>query len=139
MLVTKKYYKIASRQLNVITPTTLTLSKSANNIYFNLLLPFTNVFCFFADNVRKFRPIVQRLALWLDLGQLSTLPKSTCPKILIVTKGGEDVPSNNKSDLRVFKRMLSKETIMDVLEQFLDIRILSLAACKKNLFNKACY
>jgi hypothetical protein len=56
-----------------------------------------------------------------------------------VTELGEDVLGNDKLNLRVFKQMLSKETTMDVLEQFLDIQILSLAARKKNLFNKACY
>ena len=35
--------------------------------------------------------------------------------------------------------MLSKETTIDVLKQFLDIRILSLVACSKNLLNKARY
>jgi len=33
--------------------------------------------------------------------------------------------------------MLSEETTIDVLEQFLDIRILSLVARNKNLLNKA--
>ena len=62
-LATKKCYKIVSRQLNSRTPTTPTLSKSADKIYFRLLSPFADVFCFFADDVGKFRPIVQRLAL----------------------------------------------------------------------------
>jgi hypothetical protein len=35
--------------------------------------------------------------------------------------------------------MLSKETIIDVLEQFLDIWILSLIAYNKDLSNKAYY
>jgi hypothetical protein len=136
-LATKKCHEMASRQLNSRTPTTPTLSECADKIYFRLLSPFTNVFCFFAEDVKRFRPIIHCLALWLDLGQPSTLPKSTCPKVLIVTERREEVLANNKSDLRVFKRMLGKETTMDVLEQFSDIRILSLAACKKNLSNKA--
>jgi hypothetical protein len=56
-----------------------------------------------------------------------------------VTKQGEDVLGNNKSNLRVFKQMLSKETMIDVLEQFLDIWLLSLVAYKRNLFNKSRY
>ena len=83
--------------LPISTPT---LPESANNIYFRLLSPFTDVFCFFANDIRQFRPIVQRLALWLDLGQLSTLSKSTRPKVLIVTKQGEEVLGDDKSDLR---------------------------------------
>ena len=56
-----------------------------------------------------------------------------------MTEPEEDVLGNDKSDLRIFKQMLSEETTIDVLEQFSDIRILSLAARKKNLFNKARY
>jgi hypothetical protein len=56
-----------------------------------------------------------------------------------MTKQREDVLGDNELDLRVFKQMLSKETIIDVLEQFLDIRLLSLVACKRNLFNKSRY
>jgi hypothetical protein len=56
-----------------------------------------------------------------------------------VTKRGEDVVGDNKSDLRNFKQILSKETTIDVLEQFLDIRLLSLVARKKDLLNRARY
>ena len=136
-LATEKCHETASRQLNSMTLITPTLSESADKIYFRLLSPFTDVFCFFADDVGKFRPVVQRLALWLDLGQPSTLPKSTRPKVLIVTERGEDAPGDDESDLRDFKRMLSEETTMDVSEQFSDIRLLSLAAREKNLSNKA--
>jgi hypothetical protein len=38
-----------------------------------------------------------------------------------VTKQGEGVLSNNKSDLRDFKQILSKKTIINVAEQFLNI------------------
>jgi hypothetical protein len=137
VLATEKCHETASRPLNARTPTTPTLSESADKIYFRLLSPFTDVFCFFADDVGKLKPIVQRLALWLDLGQPSTLPKSTRPKVLIVTEREEDVQGDDESDLRAFKQMLSEETTMDVSEQFSDIRILSLAARNKNLSNKA--
>jgi hypothetical protein len=56
---------------------------------------------------------------------------------LIVTERGEDVQGDDESDLRAFKQMLSEETTMDVSEQFSDIRLLSLAARKKDLSNKA--
>jgi hypothetical protein len=136
-LAAEKCHETSSRQLNTRALTTPTLSESADKIYFRLLSPFTDVFCFFADDVGKFRPIVQRLALWLDLGQPSTLPKSTRPKVLIVTERGEDVQGDDESDLRVFKQMLSEETTMDVSERFSDIRLLSLAARKRDLSNKA--
>lgn len=136
-LVAEKCHETSSRQLGTRALTTPTLSASADKIYLRLLSPFTDVFCFFADDVGQFSPIVQCLALWLDLGQPSTLPKSTRPKVLIVTERGENVPGDDESDLRVFKRMLSEETTMDVSEQFSEIRLLGLAARKKDLSNKA--
>ena len=56
-----------------------------------------------------------------------------------MTERGEDFAGDDESDLRDFKRMLSEETTMDVSEQFSDIRLLSLAARKKDLSNKARY
>ncbi|KAL5344410.1 hypothetical protein ACLOAV_010670 [Pseudogymnoascus australis] len=135
-LAIEKCHETDSRPLNASTLVTPTLSESADRIYFRLLSPFTDVFCFFADDVGKFKPIVQRLALWLDLGQPSTLPKSTRPKVLIVTERG-DAHNNDESDLKAFKLMLSSETTIDVSEQFSDIQILGLASRKKNLSNKA--
>jgi hypothetical protein len=135
-LATEKCHETASRRLNSRPLATPTFSASADIIYSRLLSPFTDVFCFFADDVGNFRPIVHRLALWLDLGQPSTLPKSTRPKVLIVTERGEDVPGDDVSDLRAFKQMLSEETTVDVSEHFSDIRLLSLAT-RKTLSNKA--
>jgi hypothetical protein len=132
----EKCHETTNRQLSSRTLTTPTLPESANNIYFRLLSPFTDVFRFFADDVGKFKPIVQCLALWLDLGQPFTLPKSTRPKVLIVIERGENV-TGSESGLRVFKRMLREETTMDMSEQFSDIRLLSVEVRKKGLSNKA--
>jgi hypothetical protein len=136
-LAAEKCHETSTTQLNTKAIITPTLSACADKIYFRLLSPFTDVFCFFADDVGQFRPIVQRLALWLDLGQPATLPKSTRPKVLIVTQRREDAIGDDKTDLRVFKQMLNEETTLDVLEQFSGIHFLSLAARKKDLSNKA--
>lgn len=135
-LATEQCHETGSRVLNARDSITPTLSETANRICFKLLSPFTDVFCFFANDIRGFKPIVQRLALWLDLGRPLTLLRATRPKLLIVTER-TNVKEDDESDLNVFKRMLRKETTMDVFEQFLDIRILSLAARNKNLSYKA--
>jgi hypothetical protein len=62
-LVAENCHETASRQLNTRALNTLTLSEYVDKIYFKLLSPFTNVFYFFIDNVKKSRPIVKRLAL----------------------------------------------------------------------------
>ena len=133
----EKCHETASRLLDARTLTTPTLAESADKIYFRLLSPFTDVFCFFADDVGKLRPIVQHLALWLDLGQPSTLPKSTRPKVLIVVERDKDVHSDDEAASRTFKQMLSEETTVDVSEHFSDIRILSLEAHSKSLSNRS--
>ena len=58
VLAIEKCYETASRPLNAKALTTPTLFKSIDKIYFRLLSPFTDVFCFFVDNVGKLRLIV---------------------------------------------------------------------------------
>lgn len=136
-MAAERCHELESRQLHPAGLAPPSLAASADRIYFRLLSPFTDVFCFFADDVGKFRPIVQRLALWLDLGQPSTLPRSTRPKLLIVTERGVGDPGDDESDLREFTRLLSEETTMDIGEQFSGIRVLGLVALNKNLSNKS--
>lgn len=137
VLTTEKCHETVNRPMNARTPSTPTLSETAAKIYFKLLSPFTDVFCFFADDVGKLRSIVQHLALWLDLGQPSTLPISTRPKVVIVMERDGDYYEDDESASRAFKQMLSEETTIEVSEQFSDIRILSLEANSKNLSNKS--
>ena len=91
LLAIEKCHETANRLMDAGALITPTLSECADRIYFKLLSPFADVFCFFADDVGGLRPIVQRLAIWLDLGQPSTLPESTRPKILIVTERERDM------------------------------------------------
>ena len=136
-MTVEKCHEMTSRELHHRNLATPALSESADLLYFRLLSPFTDVFCFFAEDIGNFKPIVQRLALWLDLGQPSTLPTSTHPRILIVVERGDDDPGDDQSELQMFKRMLSEETTMDASVQFCDIRLLSLATRKGHLSNKA--
>ena len=58
VLAIEKCHETASRPLNARVLTTPTLSESTDKIYFKLLSSFTDVFCFFADDVGKLRLIV---------------------------------------------------------------------------------
>ncbi|KAH6704320.1 patatin-like phospholipase-like protein [Leptodontidium sp. MPI-SDFR-AT-0119] len=137
VLAIEKCHETTSRPLHAGTPAAPTFSESADKIYVRLLSPFTDVFCFFADDVGQLQPIVQRLALWLDLGQPSSLPKSTRPKVLIVIERGGNFHGDDESASISFKQMLSEETTIDVSDQFSDIRVLSLAARNTDLSNRA--
>jgi hypothetical protein len=136
-LGTEKCHELESRQIEPEGLATPSLAGAADRIYSQLLLPFTDVFCFFAEDVGKFQPIVQRLALWLDLGPPSTLPRSTRPRVLVVTERVAGDPGDDESDLRDFTRMLGEETTMDISEQFSGIRVLGLAALNKDLSNRS--
>jgi len=128
-LTTESCHETSSRLMNVDN-----VSESTDRIYFRLLLPFTDVFCFFADDIGGLKSVVHRLALWLDLGQPSTLPSATRPKVLIVLERDE---GDDESDSTAFRWMLSEETTIDVSEQFSDIQILSITTRNKALSNKA--
>ena len=137
VLTSEKCHETTSRPLLAGTPAIPTFSESADKIYLRLLSPFTDVFCFFANDVGQLQPIVQRLALWMDLGQPSSLPKSTRPKVLIVVERSGNFHGDDDSASVSFKQMLSEETTIDVSDHFSDIRILSLAARDTDLSNGA--
>ncbi|KAH8800879.1 acyl transferase/acyl hydrolase/lysophospholipase [Xylogone sp. PMI_703] len=136
-LTVEDCHELERRKLNSINTVTPTLSGSSDRIYSRLLLPFAEVICFFADDVGGFKPIVQHLGLWLDLGPSSTLPKTTLPKLLIITEPRYRTVGDDDSDLITFTKMLREETTININEHFSDIRLLSLSPQKENLSNKA--
>jgi hypothetical protein len=99
------------------------LSDHADKIYSRLLAPFADVLCFFAADLGGLRPIAKRLAVWLDLGPPSTLPKATRPIVLIVTEQDE---TGHEAAIDEFRQLLTEETTIDTSEQFSNIHILGL-------------
>jgi hypothetical protein len=98
---------------------------AADQIYFRLLSPFTDVFCFFAADLGGLKPIAQRIASWLDNSQPSTLPTTTHSQIIIVTEASE--PELQESRLMDrFLRLLYQETNRDLSTHFAGVRILTL-------------
>ena len=120
-LVSEKCHELTSRLLHHGNGTS-SLADHADKLYFRLLAPFSDVFCFFAADLGGLRPIVERLAVWLDLGRPSNLSKATRPSILIVTEQGQA----EEATLSEFKQMLTEETTIDASEQFSDVQVLGL-------------
>lgn len=101
-------------------------SDLASRIYARLLFPFTDVFCFFCTDLGGFRQIAIQLAAWLEKATSSTLPKSTRPRVIIIS---DKIPPGTASEneaKRAFLWMLSEETTKDPLEQFSDISVVAL-------------
>ena len=103
-------------------------SDLAARVYPRLLLPFTDVFCFFSTDLGGFRQIAIQIAAWLEKGSSLTLPKSTHPRVIIIS---DKIPFGTASEYEArtaFLWMLSEETTKDPLEQFSDINVVALFA-----------
>lgn len=56
-------------------------------LYSRLLSLFTNVICIFADDFGGLQKVANLLVSWIRLGNPSTLPQSTRPRVIIVLSG----------------------------------------------------
>jgi len=99
---------------------------STDKIYFHLLLPFADVFCFFSADVGGFRQIARHLAVWLEKVQPSTLPRNTRPRVVIVTEKIPPGAEREKEAKKAFLWLLREETTRDLSEQISDIHVVAL-------------
>jgi hypothetical protein len=104
----------------------MNLRESVDHMYFRLLSPFTDVFCFFAVDLKGLRPIACRLASWMDRGQPSTLPKTTRPHLVVVVETNSSKPRYEATALRTLKQILRRRTRRDIFEQFADVHVVAL-------------
>jgi hypothetical protein len=101
------------------------LQTAVDSLYFRLLSPFTDVFCFFAADLGGLQPIALRIASWLNTGPPSTLPVATYSQIIIVTESS--TPELQESGgLDHFLQLLAHETRTDPSTCFAGVRVLSL-------------
>ncbi|KAH7111317.1 phospholipase [Dendryphion nanum] len=102
------------------------LNQIAVGIYSKLLFPFTDVFCFFCDDLGGLKQVAYHLAAWLEHGDLSTLPTSTHPRVVVVT---EKIPLGAESEIEARTTLLwllREETTKDLSEQFSAIDVIAL-------------
>ncbi|KAH7108826.1 phospholipase, partial [Dendryphion nanum] len=88
--------------------------------------PFTDVFCYFCDDLGGLKQVACHLAAWLEHGDLSTLPTSTHPRVVVVT---EKIPLGAESENEARKTLLwllREETTKDLSEQFSAIDVIAL-------------
>jgi hypothetical protein len=99
-------------------------SAVADNLYSRLLCPFADVFCFFSADFDGFGPIVRHLASWLDGGKPSIMPKTTYPRVIIVTESQTiGVADEDEAKIR-FLSMLKDETTKDFSTRFSALDVL---------------
>lgn len=101
----------------------------------HLLFPFADVFCFFADDLGGFKPIAQRLALWLGQSRSSTPPKTALPSVVIVTSRLPPRAEAEEQAKRAFLWMLEEETTVSPYQQLSAINVV--AVFPKNAMSEA--
>jgi hypothetical protein len=104
----------------------IALDGTTDSIYSHLLLPFADVFCFFSADLGGFRQIARHLAAWLEKGQSSTLPRTTYPRVIIVTEKIRLGTYAEKEARKAFLWLLREETTHELSKQFSDIHIVAL-------------
>jgi len=102
------------------------LSKTASGLYSRLLFPFTDVFCFFSDDLGGFRQIARHLAAWLEQGCPSTLPSGTRPRIVIVTGKVPQGAASEAEARKAFLWLLREETSEHLSERFSNVEVIAL-------------
>jgi hypothetical protein len=120
---TEKCHEIIRRPLR----RSLTEENIPDSIYTHLLFPFTDVFCFFSADLGGFRQIARHLAMWLERGHSSTLPKSTLPSVVIVTDTFSATAEIEEEARKEFLGMLKEATTKDLSEHISAIDIVALS------------
>ena len=92
--------------------------------HFGSFCPFADVFCFFSADFDGFGPIVRHLASWLDGGKPSIMPKTTYPRVIIVTESQTTgVTDEDEAKIR-FLSILKDETTKDFSTRFSALDVL---------------
>ncbi|KAH7146698.1 hypothetical protein B0J13DRAFT_664236 [Dactylonectria estremocensis] len=98
----------------------------ANSIYADILYPFTDVFCFFSDDIGGFEEVARHLAVWLEYRSTMNLPENIRPRVAIVT---EQIPIGKESERearKAFLWALEEETRRDPWQQISSIDVIAL-------------
>ena len=96
----------------------------ADRLHSALLAPFTDVFCFFANDLGGLEPVAQRIAAWIDTARPGTLPPAALPEIVVVTE--LSVTESESCILDRLLRLIPRETRCDISACFSGIRVLNL-------------
>lgn len=82
---------------------TADLDDLALAMHCRLLLPFTDVFCFFASDMGGFRIVARHLARWLNSNPMPLLPVFVKPRVVVVT---DKIPPTKLREAEARKALL---------------------------------
>ncbi|KIV98622.1 uncharacterized protein PV09_09590, partial [Verruconis gallopava] len=111
---------------SLLQPHTSSLNDVANALFYNLLYPFTDIFCFFASDLGGFRQISRRIAAWIETESFTNLPSCTNPKVIIVTESVSSTLDYEKNAKTTFLWFLRQETQKNVSTYVSSIEVVAL-------------
>ena len=91
-----------------------------------LLLPFTDLVCFFASDLRGFAAVARHLAGWLRLSDTRTVPPLTKPTVVIVTDKMPPTAQREKEARKAFLWLLKEETVTDPFDVIADVDVVAI-------------
>ena len=103
------------------------LNVVAKDLFINLLYYFTDVFCFFSDDVGGLRVVAQEVAAWLERAHDSPI-QIIRPSIAIIVNNVSTGSRSERETKRIFLQLLKAETLKDLSQRISDIHIISLFA-----------
>jgi hypothetical protein len=90
------------------------LDNLALAIHCRLLLPFTDVFCFFASDMGGFRIVARHLARWLSSKTMPPVPAFTKPKVVVITDKIPPTKQREEEARKALLWLLKEETTDDL-------------------------
>lgn len=91
-----------------------------------LLLPFTDVFCFFASDMGGFRVVARHLAGWVHGKNMPPVPALAKPKVLVVT---DKIPPTKLREREARKALLwlvREETTEDIFDLISELDVVAI-------------
>jgi hypothetical protein len=104
-----------------------TLDNIVDKMFSRLLHPFADAFCLFSADLGGFRSIAYHITRWLETGQASSLPRSTYPRLVIVTNSMVSKVQNEKKARDSFLAILSQETTKSLFEHFSGLDVVAIS------------
>ena len=120
-----KYHELTRRAVHRTNADT-SLDQVWSRLFTDLLYPFVDTFCFFCDDLGGLDSVTPIVGAWLQRGHSSTLPRSTLPRLILVTQALHPSTEREIDARQKFLELLKQETPEDIFEQVSAIEVIAL-------------
>lgn len=120
-------HEISRWPLQTKSSKTADVDDLASVMHCRLLLPFTNVFCFFASDMGGFRIVARHLARWLNSDPMSPVPVFVKPRVVVVTDKIPPTKQREAEARRALLWLLKEETREDLFNLISAIDVVAIS------------